>query len=52
MGKPELYNLRLEFDLDGKASDRSETRFGIREVKSEVLSANRRAVFRSTARTS
>ena len=42
MGKPELYTLRLEFDLDGKASDRSETRFGIREVKSEVLSANRR----------
>jgi exo-1,4-beta-D-glucosaminidase len=42
MGKPELYPLRLEFDLDGKTSDLSETRFGIREVKSEVLSANRR----------
>ncbi len=42
MGKPERYTLRLEFDLDGKASDRSETKFGIREVKSEVLSANRR----------
>ena len=42
MGKPELYTLRLEFDLEGKISDRSETRFGIREVKSEVLSANRR----------
>jgi exo-1,4-beta-D-glucosaminidase len=42
MGKPELYTLRLEFDTDGKISDRSETKFGVREVKSEVLSANRR----------
>ena len=42
MGKPELYNLNLEFVLDGQVSDRSETRFGIREVKSEVFSANRR----------
>ncbi len=42
MGKPELYNLNMEFDVDGKPSDQSETRFGIREVKSEVLAANRR----------
>ena len=42
MGKPERYSLNLEFNLDGKISDRSETKFGIREVKSEVLSANRR----------
>jgi len=42
MGKPELYNLSLEFDGDGKISDQSETRFGIREVKSEVLAPNRR----------
>jgi exo-1,4-beta-D-glucosaminidase len=42
MGKPELYSLSLEFNTDGKISDRSETKFGIREVKSEVLSANRR----------
>jgi exo-1,4-beta-D-glucosaminidase len=42
MGKPELYNLSLEFDVDGKISDQSETRFGIREVKSEVLAPNRR----------
>jgi len=42
MGKPELYNLNLEFDVDGKISDQSETRFGIREVKSEVLAPNRR----------
>ena len=42
MGKPELYSLSLEFSVDGKVSDQSETRFGIREVKSEVLAANRR----------
>ena len=42
MGKPELYSLSLEFNLDGKTSDRAEKKFGIREVKSEVLSANRR----------
>jgi exo-1,4-beta-D-glucosaminidase len=42
MGKPERYSLSLEFSLDGKISDRAETKFGIREVKSEVLSANRR----------
>ncbi|HEX3351357.1 MAG TPA: glycosyl hydrolase family 2 [Terriglobales bacterium] len=42
MGKPELYSLSLEFSVEGKVSDQSETRFGIREVKSEVLAANRR----------
>jgi exo-1,4-beta-D-glucosaminidase len=42
MGKPELYGLSLEFDVDGKASDQAEARFGIREIKSEILSANRR----------
>jgi len=42
MGKPELYSLSLEFTVDGKISDQSETKFGIREVKSEVFSANRR----------
>jgi len=42
MGKPELYGLSLEFHVDGKISDQSETKFGIREVKSEVLAANRR----------
>jgi exo-1,4-beta-D-glucosaminidase len=42
MGKPELYGLKMEFSADGKVSDQSETRFGIREVKSEVLAANRR----------
>jgi len=36
MGKPELYNLKLTFESDGKASDTAETRFGIREITSEV----------------
>jgi exo-1,4-beta-D-glucosaminidase len=42
MGKPDQYGLSLEFSVEGRVSDQSETRFGIREVKSEVLSANRR----------
>ena len=42
MGKSERYSLSLEFNIDGKTSDRSETKFGIREVKSELLSVNRR----------
>jgi len=42
MGKPERYSLTLEFNLGDKISDRSESKFGIREVKSEVFSANRR----------
>src|SRR5882724_4137493 len=42
MGKPELYPFSLEFSVDGKISDQSETKFGIREVKSEVLAVNRR----------
>ena len=41
-GQAGTYNLSLEFDVDGKVSDQAETRFGIREVKSEVLAANRR----------
>ena len=36
MGKPDLYNVTLEFVTDGKLSDQAETRFGIRQVKSEV----------------
>ncbi len=42
MGKPERYSLTLEFTVDGKDSDRAEAKFGIREVTSQVLSANRR----------
>jgi len=44
MGKPNLYDLNLEFDVDGRPSDRSETKFGIREITSE-LNANQHRVF-------
>src|SRR6202045_1191424 len=43
MGQPNLYPLNLEFDIDGAASDRSQTQFGIREVTSEVNSVGGRA---------
>src|SRR2546430_1523862 len=42
MGKPELYGLSMEFDVGGKASDASETKFGIRQVDSQVLAYNQR----------
>ncbi len=44
VGKPELYNLAMRFDVDGKTSDSTETRFGIREITSE-LNANSKRVF-------
>ncbi len=44
MGSPELYPLRLRFEVGGKTSDRTETQFGIREVTSE-LNNDRRRVF-------
>ena len=44
MGKPELYSLKLEFTANGKLSDRTETRFGVREVTSE-LNASQHRVF-------
>jgi exo-1,4-beta-D-glucosaminidase len=43
MGQPNLYPLNLEFDIDGAASDRSQTQFGIREVTSEVNATGGRA---------
>ncbi len=36
MGKPELYTLKLNFEVEGQTSDRTETRFGIREITSEL----------------
>jgi exo-1,4-beta-D-glucosaminidase len=44
MGKPELYLMKMEFVVNGRVSDHSETRFGIREVTSE-LNADQRRVF-------
>jgi exo-1,4-beta-D-glucosaminidase len=42
MGSPELYPLGLQFEIDGKVSDQTTTRFGIREVTSELNSDQRR----------
>jgi exo-1,4-beta-D-glucosaminidase len=42
MGKPELYSLEMQFEAGGKISDRSQSRFGIREIKSQILAPNRR----------
>jgi len=36
MGTPNLYDLSLSFEVDGALSDVSRTKFGIREVTSEV----------------
>jgi len=36
MGTPNLYDLDLTFEVDGKVSDSSHTKFGIREITSEV----------------
>jgi exo-1,4-beta-D-glucosaminidase len=44
MGTPNLYDLSMEFDINGKASDHSETKFGIREITSE-LNSNKHLVF-------
>jgi exo-1,4-beta-D-glucosaminidase len=43
MGKPNLYPLTMEFEIDGAVSDRSHTEFGIREVTSEVNASGGRA---------
>lgn len=43
MGKPNLYPLAMEFDVDGGVSDRSQTQFGVREVTSEVNATGGRA---------
>jgi exo-1,4-beta-D-glucosaminidase len=42
MGKPDLYPLIMEFDANGAFSDRVQSRFGIREVTSELNSVGGR----------
>ena len=49
MGKPNLYDLSLEFEVAGKVSDAKQTKFGIREINSE-LDAITDACFPSTAK--
>jgi exo-1,4-beta-D-glucosaminidase len=44
MGSPDLYPLSLQFLVNGAESDRQDTRFGIREVTSE-LNKDQRRVF-------
>ncbi len=36
MGTPNLHDLELSFEIDGKVSDSAHTQFGIREITSEV----------------
>ena len=36
MGTPNLYDLHLSFEINGEVSDASHTKFGIREITSEV----------------
>jgi exo-1,4-beta-D-glucosaminidase len=40
LGTQNLYGLQMEFKADGKVSDRQNTRFGIREITSELDSQN------------
>ena len=42
MGKPELYSLRMDFSINGKVSDASDSKFGIREVDSELNKNDKR----------
>jgi exo-1,4-beta-D-glucosaminidase len=44
MGSPDLYPLTMQFEVNGKVSDRTDTHFGIREVSSE-LNQDQRRVF-------
>ena len=42
MGAPELYRLHLEFEINGQASDVSDSRFGIREITSQLNESGNR----------
>ena len=44
VGKPELYKLTMNFEINGKTSNTAETSFGIREITSE-MNANGKRVF-------
>jgi len=43
MGKPNLYPLKMSFEVNGAVSDHSATEFGIREITSELNSVGGRA---------
>lgn len=42
LGPQNLYGLHLEFESDGRVSDRADVQFGIREITSELDSRNHR----------
>ena len=42
MGSPELYRMHLQFEVQGKVSDASDSHFGIRQITSEVTEPTRR----------
>ncbi len=42
MGTPNLYPLHMEFDVNGMVSDVSDSRFGIREITSQLNESNQR----------
>ncbi|HXM65366.1 MAG TPA: glycoside hydrolase family 2 protein [Candidatus Acidoferrum sp.] len=44
MGKPNLYPLKMTFEMAGAVSDQSQTEFGIRQVTSEVNATGGRAL--------
>src|SRR4051812_7425988 len=46
MGKPVLHDLKLQFETGGHVSDSASTRFGIRQVTSELDAAKRSLLFR------
>ncbi len=43
MGKPNLYPLAMQFEVGGAVSDQSETKFGIREITSDINPVGGRA---------
>jgi exo-1,4-beta-D-glucosaminidase len=46
MGTPELYDVQLDFKINGSISDTSVLRFGIREVTSELDQEKKRLLFK------
>jgi exo-1,4-beta-D-glucosaminidase len=42
IGKPNLYPLHMEFDVNGAASDAADSHFGIREITSQLNDNNKR----------
>jgi exo-1,4-beta-D-glucosaminidase len=41
MGSPNLYQLKMQFEVGGTVSDRAATSFGIREMNSELVDSNK-----------